>query len=257
MKSHFWGRVRTCFLLGLVLSMPMIASIWVFNWILKITTGWFPRRFFPELPIPQVAYEKFIQVVLILVFMFLVFAAIGWLAQQFFGRRLYKLTDLIFSRVPVVKTIYLFTRQVCEWVAKRKTSVFQEVVLIEYPRRGIFSVAFVTATLPPHSPITQALAKARGISLEELGEVVNLFVATTPNPTSGIYLVVPRGEVIATELDTLTAINMVMSAGAISPTAKAAKTDADPIGDLLKTWEESPEAPCACTDETSDSPGET
>ncbi len=237
MKACAARKIRTCFLLGVVISMPMIASVYIFNWILGLATGWFPRNlpFIKDLNIKPIVYEKSMQVLAIVV-MFLLFCLMGWIAQHFLGKRLYRLTDLLFSRVPVVKTIYLFIRQVCEWVAKRKNSVFQEVVLVEYPRKGLYSVAFVTASLPPDSPTRVALARSKGVTVETLGEVVNLFIATTPNPTSGIYLVAPRSELIQVGMDTATAINLVMSAGAISPAATAAAA-ADPIGDLLKTWE--------------------
>lgn len=232
MKSRsFFQRFRISFLIGLVVTLPVIATLWVVNWTMTITTGWFPRIPFPETsPITPYVEEKIIQV-LALILAVVGFFLIGWFMQRLIGRRLYNMANRLICRVPVIRTVYGFLRQISEWVANRRSEVFQEVMLVQYPRKGLYSLAFITSTLPSDSPIAEQIRIASGLSPED--EVVNLFVATTPNPTSGIYLVVPRKELIPVKIDVSEAINMVMSAGALMSDSKTTPST-DPLETLMQ-----------------------
>ncbi len=225
-------RIRFDFLIGMMLMLPIITTLWVVNWFMGVATAWFPRDILPAFFESMPAVEEKVIQILALFLAVCLFVLIGWFIQRFVGRKLFHLMDALLSRVPLIKTVYVFLRQVCGWLANRHNEVFQEVVLLQYPREGIFSLGFVMSTLPADAQLAREIRQMRGLPDDEA--IVNLFVATTPNPTSGIYLIVPRSELRPTGLDVATAVNLVMSAGALSE-ASATASD-DPLSAILRTF---------------------
>lgn len=140
-----------------------------------------------------------------LVLVVVVLTLIGALTAGFLGRMLVKLYDAVLDRMPVLRSIYSAVKQIFETMLAQKANAFREVVLIEYPRKGIWTVGFIT-----------------GATSGELGErfdedMVNVFVPTTPNPTSGFLLFLPRREVQVLEMSVEDGIKMVVSTGIITP----------------------------------------
>lgn len=202
------AKIRTKIFIGIMLATPVMATIWIFNFLLRLTTSWFPAHLFPRL---DDLFHGYLLQVLVLLAVLVIFYLLGLFAHNFLGKRLYNLADRVFSGIPFIKSIYIFVRQVCEWVAKSRNTTFAAVVLIEYPRRGSYAIGLVTA---------QTLPVISSKILDENGqptECVNVFVATTPNPTTGMFLIFPKKDVIKLDMDVSEAMNLIISAGAILP----------------------------------------
>ena len=136
---------------------------------------------------------------------FIVFTLIGTFAAGFLGRLFVKTGENFVNRMPVVRSLYSAVKQIFEAVFTRDKNSFREVVLIEYPRKGVWSLGFVTG-------VTKGEVQ-QGTN----GEVLNVFVPTTPNPTSGYLLFVPRSDVKIMGMSVEEGIKMVVSAGIITP----------------------------------------
>ena len=133
---------------------------------------------------------------------------IGALTAGFAGRFFLRLSESILAHMPVVRSIYSAVKQIFETVLAQKANAFREVVLIEYPRKGIWTMGFIT-----------------GATSGEVGdhfdaEMVNVFVPTTPNPTSGFLLFLPRRDIHLLEMSVEDGIKMVVSTGIITPPAR-------------------------------------
>ena len=202
------AKIRTKIFIGVMLATPIMATVWIFNLLLNLTTSWFPKTLFPRL---DYLFHGYLLQVLVLMAVLIIFYLLGLFAHHFLGKRLYNLADRIFSGIPFIKNIYIFVRQVCEWVAKSRNTMFEAVVLIEYPRRGSYAIGLITAhTL---SAITSKILDENG----QPTECYNVFVATTPNPTTGMFLIFPKKDVIKLDMDVSDAMNLIISAGAILP----------------------------------------
>ena len=132
-------------------------------------------------------------------------AVIGWLTAGVLGRLLQRTSERILARTPVVRTVYSAIKQILETVLAQQSNAFREAVLIEYPRQGIWTIAFITGS---------ARGEIQGLSDDE---VINVFVPTTPNPTSGFLLFVPRKDLIPLGMSVEEAIKMVISGGLVTP----------------------------------------
>ena len=201
--SSLYVSARNNILIGLLLTAPIVATIWIFNFIFKHSTEWFASKFFLSLP-------DLLRRALVMLCILAFLCVLGTLARNFVGRRLLECFDKSLSRIPLFRNVYGFFRQISDWLAARRADIFQEVVLVEYPRKGIYVIAFVTTEVPAH--IRQQIPTANPSE-----PCLNVFLPTTPNPTSGFFLILPRSEVIPLKIDVTTAINLVMSAGAILP----------------------------------------
>jgi len=134
---------------------------------------------------------------------------IGALTAGFAGRMLVRLYDAILERMPVLRGIYSAVKQIFETMLAQKANAFREVALIEYPRKGIWTLAFITGT--PTGELGRCFDR----------EMVNVFVPTTPNPTSGFLLFLPRDEVRVLDMSVEDGIKMVVSTGILTPPDKA------------------------------------
>ncbi len=130
---------------------------------------------------------------------------IGALTAGWVGRALIKLSERVLAQMPVIRGVYSATKQIFETVLAQKSNAFREVVLIEYPRRGIWTLAFLSGTTTGE---VQAVTES---------DMVNVFVPTTPNPTSGFLLFLPRAETRRLEMTVEEGIKMVVSGGIITP----------------------------------------
>ncbi|MEK9853347.1 MAG: DUF502 domain-containing protein, partial [Rhodobiaceae bacterium] len=130
---------------------------------------------------------------------------IGAVAAGLLGRWIIKLGESILNRMPVVRSIYGASKQILETVISTQSDAFREVVLVEYPRKGLWVIGFVTGG-------TKAEV-ARRIDID----MVNVFVPTTPNPTSGFLLFCPRKDVIFMDMSVEDAVKLVVSGGIVTP----------------------------------------
>lgn len=129
----------------------------------------------------------------------------GMLVANLFGRRLLALWERLLSRIPLVRSIYMAVKQLAETMFSGGGQSFRKVLLIEYPRKGLWTLAFQTGT-------------GVGEAQQKTGrEVVNVYVPTTPNPTSGFFLMVPREEVVELDMSVDDGLKMIISMGVVVP----------------------------------------
>ncbi len=135
----------------------------------------------------------------------MVLILIGWLTAGFMGRLFLRISERILRRMPVISGIYGAIKQIFETVLKKQSNAFREAVLVEYPRRGMWAIAFITGRTEGEVQNT----------IEE--EVINIFLPTTPNPTSGFLLFIPRKDLVPLNMPVDEAIKMVISGGIVTP----------------------------------------
>ena len=204
------AQLRTSFLTGLAVIAPVVLTLWVvwtaITWIDGLVLTLIPRSYRPEALLGW-------DVTGLGVIMFLVITVlIGTFAKGLIGRTLIGFGERIVERMPVVRTIYNAVKQIADTILSRKQPTFDRACLVEYPRRGIWAVAFISA-------------RARGEVSEQLdngGETISVFLPTTPNPTSGFLLFVPRADVIELDMNVEDAAKLVISAGLVYPDGRLA-----------------------------------
>ena len=140
-----------------------------------------------------------------MVILIIVLTLIGALTAGLLGRWLLQTGERILNRMPVIRSVYSATKQIFETVLAQQSNAFREAVLVEYPRRGIWAIAFITG---------RTEGEVQNLTEEE---TVNIFLPTTPNPTSGFLLFLPREEVVHLDMSVEEAIKMVISGGIVTP----------------------------------------
>lgn len=216
-KQHgtFWGRWRANFLTGIVVIAPLYLTIWLI-WSFVSIVDYKVERLLPS-GYNLTDYLNFPGYGLAI---FVVFTAmIGAMAKNLFAAQLIGWGERMLDRLPIIRSIYNAIKQIAETVLVQSKSSFERACLVEYPRKGLWAVAFIsTAT--------------RGEVLEKTGhsEMLSVFLPTTPNPTSGFLLFVPRKDVVELDMSVEEAAKLIISAGLVSPTeAGARQTPLPPI----------------------------
>jgi len=211
-KPGLLARLRSNFFTGLVVVLPIAVTVWlVWTFI-----GFVDNRVLPLVPDRYNPFiftsERFgIDIRGFGVIIFLIFTTlIGALAKGIFGRSLIRMGERFVDRVPVVRSIYNGAKQIVETVTNSSNQSFQKAALIEYPRKGIWAIGFISA-----STGGEVLTKAKQKSMW------SIFVPTTPNPTSGFLLFFPQKDTVVLDMDVEDAIKLIISAGAVEPPTKA------------------------------------
>jgi uncharacterized membrane protein len=221
-KKTLFGRWRANFLAGLAVVLPAVISIavlvWLFGTVSNITDLllFFVPRDITHRGDGTGPMYWYWSAMAFLVGVGLV-SAVGLAARYYIGKRLIKLMDDVMLRVPLLNKIYGAIKQVNEAFTSGKKSAFKTVVLVEYPRKGMYSIGFITSE--QHDEV-QAKTKEK---------VVCVFIPTTPNPTSGWLAMVPEHEVARLEMSVADAIKLIISLGAVSPEYVATTTPAPAI----------------------------
>ena len=151
------------------------------------------------------------KVLLSLFILFIVLTLIGALTAGLLGRWVVHTGERVLNRMPVIRSVYSAIKQIFETVLAQQSNAFREAVLIEYPRRGIWAIGFITGT-----------TKGEVQNLTE-EETVNIFLPTTPNPTSGFLLFVPKKDIIRLTMTVEEGIKMIISAGMLTPSENQKK----------------------------------
>lgn len=220
-RRGLFSRLRSNFLAGLVIILPIGLTIWliwtVVGWIDSWVWPFVPDVYQPEALInhylrPEGADPIKINVRGIGVVIFLIFTVIvGWIGRGLFGRSMLRIGEGVVDRMPVVRSIYNGVKQIAETVFSQRDTSFDKACLIEYPRRGIWAIAFVS---------TDAKGEVRGKLSEDGAEIVTVFLPTTPNPTSGFLLFLPRSDIKELDMSVEDAAKLVISAGLVYPNDK-------------------------------------
>ncbi len=201
--------LRRYLVAGLLVWIPLGVTIFILKVLIGLMDGLIPEQYRPEVllgfPIPGLGF----------ILAFLVLLITGLFAANIVGRSMVGLWESLLERIPVVRSVYAATKNFAEIVFSDSDQSFKKVLLIEYPRKGTYSLALQTATDlgEVHSRIGE--------------EVVCTFLPTTPNPTSGYIIIVPKKDVIELDMDVDEALKMIISLGSVVPTWRK-----DQIGEL-------------------------
>jgi len=213
-SHHFGTRLRNYLLTGLIIVGPISITLYIVWWFVNLIDGWIKpllpslndiQRHLPfELPIPVSALPDIPGVGLIVAIIGLML--IGALTANLFGRTLFGYGEMMLERMPIVRNLYSALKQIFETVLSKSGSSFKKVGLIEYPRKGIHSLVFIST-------------ETRGeIQTRHGGEqLMSVFLPTTPNPTSGFLLFVPEKDVRVLDMSVEEAAKLMIGAGLVVP----------------------------------------
>ena len=207
-KPAMFSGLRASFLTGIVVILPIALTIWLV-WSLM---GWVDSVVLPLIP-SDLRPEKYIGINLrgIGLIIFLIFTiVVGWIAKGLIGKSLLNLGESFVDRMPVVRSIYSGVKQIAETVFAQTERSFEKACLVQYPRKGLWAIAFISTTTKG-----EIVEKA-----ETTGDMLSVFLPTTPNPTSGFLLFVPREDVIELDMTVEDAAKLVISAGLVYPGQK-------------------------------------
>jgi uncharacterized membrane protein len=196
-------RLRKYVVTGLVVSAPLLITVYlvwsIVAWIDGKLTPLIPAKYNPN------TYLPFDIPGLGLVLALVILTIMGALTANIFGRLLIDIAERILGRMPVIRSIYGTTKQVFQTIAAQNSTSFKQVVLVEYPRKDLWAIAFVA---------TETKGEVAKVSDEPL---VSVFLPTTPNPTSGFLLFVPKKDIVVLDMSIEDGIKHVISAGLVSP----------------------------------------
>lgn len=213
-KGGIGKRLRSYFLTGLVVLVPLVLTAYII-WNLFLSIDGILRGVINNFILEQFGFSAgrqipgigFIALVLIII-------ATGVIARNYFGRRIVVFGDHMVERIPLINRVYGAIKQISTAFLSSKREVFKKAVLFEYPRKGIFSIGFYTQDT--RGPVQQSLPE----------DVVSIFLPTTPNPTSGFLLFVPKSNIIELDLTIEEALKLVISGGAVVPNRYVVEPDA-------------------------------
>lgn len=209
--QHF---LRRNFFAGLLVVLPLVITIWIITWMVQLLE--FGIRLLPEalhpdhlLPVYIPGLNAAVSLVMIVLLGFFVSSVVSQRISRYFSNLL--------LRIPVFRGVYSAVKRLVETILMPTHPDFRRVVLVEYPRKGIYAIGLMTG-------VTEGEVQERTMS-----RVVNIFVPTTPNPTSGYYVLVPETEVIQLRMSVEEAFKLVMSGGIVTPERARAEKKAAAI----------------------------
>ena len=197
-KRSFFAKIRNYFIAGVVVLIPIGITIYLTMFLMSITSKIIPKEINPNHYLP---YD--VPGVEILIAIFLI-TFIGWLSLSFLGKKLLNLFNNILQKIPILRTIYSAIGQMTETFTTTEKGK-KNVVLVEYPRKGSWAVGFATRE------------NSGEISVKTNRKLINVFIPTTPNPTSGFLLMFPKEDVIYLDLTFEEASKFIVSAGTSNP----------------------------------------
>ncbi len=193
-KKSIFTKLRNNFIAGVVVLIPIGITLYLTLFIIKLSTNLIPKEINPNnyLPFDIPGLEIFIALLII--------TFVGWISLSFIGKKFFDLFNNILKKIPILRTIYSAIGQMTESFTNNQKNK-SSVVLLEYPRKGIWAVGFATK-------------ENKGIISSKVNEeLINVFLPTTPNPTSGFLLMVPKKELIYLDVSFEQASKFIVSAG--------------------------------------------
>ena len=193
-KKSIFAKIRNNFIAGIVVLIPIGITLYLTLFFIRISGNIIPKEINPNnyLPFNIPGVEIFVALIFITI--------IGWISLSFLGKKFFELFNNILKKIPILRTIYSAIGQMTESFTKSENKQ-KSVVLLEYPRKGVWAVGFATK-------------ENEGIIKDKINQdLINVFVPTTPNPTSGFLLMVPKKDLIYLEVSFEQASKFIVSAG--------------------------------------------
>jgi len=212
-------RLRNYFITGLVVILPAILTFVILWYIIIKTNEWIlapitdaliqaTKPFLPDIPKVSFAYLDYIIKFLVLILILTFVIIVGLATRLFIIRKSFEGIENLLLKVPMVGKIYLSIKQLSGAFLGQQKGIFEKVALLEYPRRGVYSIGFVTSRVREE------------IQLKTKPNMINVFVPTTPNPTSGVFLLVPEDELTYLDMTIEEGLRLVVSGGKVTPDYK-------------------------------------
>jgi uncharacterized membrane protein len=205
-KPGLLTRLRNYFLTGFIVVAPLTITVYlifsIIEWIDSWVVPYIPRVYNPE------TYLPFAVPGLGMLLAIFVITLAGFLTANFVGRSIVAMGERVLSRMPFIRNIYNGLKQIFQTILSDKSGSFKKVGLLEYPREGIWAIVFIA---------TQTKGEVNDRLMEQDRETVSVFLPTTPNPTSGFLLFVPREDVVILDMSVEDAAKLVISAGLVAP----------------------------------------
>ena len=210
--------LKTNMMAGLLIVVPILLTCWVGWWSISITTDWAVHLldyYNPDLT-ERATARLFIRIITIIILLTAVFL-IGLLAKATIGKQLIHLAHKIMLKLPILSIVYSTCQQIGETVKTQQGGLFKQVVLFEYPRKGSWSIGFITSYNEQENEITQHFKSG----------VYSVFMPTTPNPTSGFLFYIPKEDCILLEMSSSDAMKLIVSGGAVTPPKEETEKEED------------------------------
>lgn len=200
------GPIRRWLLAGLLVLVPLAVTVWLLNWIIGtldqtlqiLPADWHPDKLL-GFHLPGFGVLLALAIVL----------SIGAFASNFFGRKLVSWWDALLSRIPIVRSIYSSVKQVSDTLFSENGNAFRKALLVQWPREGVWTIAFQTGM--PGGDVANHLQ----------GDYVSVYVPTTPNPTGGYFIMLPKTDCIELKMSVDEALTYVISMGVVVPGSAA------------------------------------
>lgn len=210
-------RIKRCFYTGLIALLPIVITAYIFNWIVGIMMSLLNHSFI-TIAIQELLVKYATEQEMDFYFQLLVYATslitmivgtclVGLTLQIVFFAKIIRKIKEVFIKIPLIKQVYTTISQIIDVVVSDRQKSYQKAVMVEYPRKGIYSIGFLTST--------DNFLLDKHIETEE--KLYNIFIPTSPNPTSGMFIIVPASEVKILDIKTDDAIKLIISGGVILP----------------------------------------
>lgn len=200
-------KIRTYLISGILILLPIMATFSIVLWIFHYVDNLFVARIIYEATsidnIPGLGILVTLAVII----------AVGALGTNIIGKKIIEYGERILHRIPLVNNVYKTLKQIVDAFSARDKNAFQRPVLVEYPRKGIWAIAFVTGETEGE------------VQHKTNHQVINLFLPTTPNPTSGFLLMVPKEDTMPLDMSVEEAVKMIISAGVVTPPYEGGEKD--------------------------------
>ncbi|MEM9682101.1 MAG: DUF502 domain-containing protein [Pseudomonadota bacterium] len=223
-RLGFLARIRAYFLAGVLIISPVAITLalafWLINFVDSNIVPLIPYQWNPDTYLRQYFGVQVSIPGLGVLILFVVITLVGWLTAGYVGRMMVRVGENIVQRMPVVRSIYGAVKQIMETLFRNQSQAFRQAVLVEYPRRGLWTIAFVTGE--PKGEVKSHLP----------GSLINIYVPTTPNPTSGFLLFVPREDIIFLSMTVEEAFKLVISGGIVVPPDRREQVGSDKPAEL-------------------------
>ncbi|ABE50650.1 MULTISPECIES: DUF502 domain-containing protein [Methylobacillus] len=198
--------MKSYFITGLLVLVPLCITIWVLSTLIGLMDQ--SLLLLPESWRPEAQFGRAIPGIGAILTLLIVFVT-GLIATNFFGRRIIQFWEALLARVPVVKSIYYSVKQVSDTLFSDSGQAFRKALLVQYPRQGSWTIGFLTGQ--PGGDVANYLE----------GEYVSVYVPTTPNPTSGFFLMMPKADVVELDMSVDEALKYIISMGVVAPASKS------------------------------------
>lgn len=208
---------RTAFFSGLLLLAPLVVTVWAFSQIIDLVGGTFRPLYEHYLP-ESLQRIPFLWDLLATIAVLLLVTVLGYLSNYVFGKFFLRIVERFIKRIPGIGAVYVSVKQIVATFGTQNKNLFSKVVLVQFPREGLWSLGFLTN-------------KRQGEPHIHLGrEAWTVFVPTTPNPTSGFLILLPRDEIVELDMSVGDGMKMIISGGAVVPPWPAPNASTTDLG---------------------------